>query len=224
MAANLVTKGHASQYIFWIKYIFCYYSYNFLNFAALQLDIIISSYLFIANYTKLGEKCTFLGTNIWKYIITVVDFPGYGDVMVTKLPTESTGISELNHIGMYDISMPAKINFNSLFLGIDFQTPSFGSILHCIKILIQWSCFAGISTKIHIIVVIHPLKRKCRRFDEIFIIGCTESCQNDNFQCSQWWKFHQNDNISVSVSSSQCHPMGLKFQSSCNHPYVSVTH
>ena len=43
------------------------------------------------------------------------------------------------------------------------------------------------------------LKRKCRRFDEIFITGCTESCQNDNFQCSQWWKFHQNDNISVSV-------------------------
>ena len=45
---------------------------------------------------------------------------------------------------------------------------------------------------------IHSLKRKCR-FDEIFITGCTESCHNDNFQCSQWWKFHQNDNISISV-------------------------
>ena len=42
------------------------------------------------------------------------------------------------------------------------------------------------------------LKRKCLHFDEIFITGCTESCQNDNFQCSQWWKFHQND-IFVSV-------------------------
>ena len=25
---------------------------------------------------------------------------------------------------------------------------------------------------------------------------------NDNFQCSQWWWFHQNDNISVSVSAN----------------------
>ena len=43
------------------------------------------------------------------------------------------------------------------------------------------------------------LKRKCLHFDEIFIIGCTKSCQNDNFRCSQWWKFHQNDDIFVSV-------------------------
>ena len=43
------------------------------------------------------------------------------------------------------------------------------------------------------------LKRKCRHFDEIFITGCTGSCHFDNFQCSQWWKFHQNEDISVSV-------------------------
>ena len=46
------------------------------------------------------------------------------------------------------------------------------------------------------------LKRKCLHFDEIFITGCTESCQNDNFQCSQWWKFRQNDDIFVSVNLS----------------------
>ena len=46
------------------------------------------------------------------------------------------------------------------------------------------------------------MKRKCRHFDEIFITGCTKSCQNDNFRCSQWWKFHQNDNISVSVTQT----------------------
>ena len=45
----------------------------------------------------------------------------------------------------------------------------------------------------------HALKRKCRHFDEILIIGCTGSCHFDNFQCSQWWKFHQNEDISVSV-------------------------
>ena len=43
------------------------------------------------------------------------------------------------------------------------------------------------------------LKRKCCHFDEILITDCTESCHFDNFRCSQWWKFHQNDDISVSV-------------------------
>ena len=43
------------------------------------------------------------------------------------------------------------------------------------------------------------LKRKCRHFDEILITGCTGSCHFDNFQCSQWRKFHQNEDISVSV-------------------------
>ena len=46
------------------------------------------------------------------------------------------------------------------------------------------------------------LKRKCCHFDEIFITSCTVSCQNDNFQCSQWWKCHQNEDISVSVNDN----------------------
>ena len=45
----------------------------------------------------------------------------------------------------------------------------------------------------------HGNDAKCRRhLNEIFISGCTWSCHFDNFQCSQWWKFCQN-NISVSV-------------------------
>ena len=43
------------------------------------------------------------------------------------------------------------------------------------------------------------LKRKCRHFDEILITGCTGSCHFDNFQCSQWLKFRQNEDIFVSV-------------------------
>ena len=43
------------------------------------------------------------------------------------------------------------------------------------------------------------LKQKCRHFDEIFITGYTGSCHFDNFQCSQWWQFHQNEGLSVSV-------------------------
>ena len=46
------------------------------------------------------------------------------------------------------------------------------------------------------------LKRKCRHFDEIFVTGGTEICHFDNFRCSQWWKFHQNDDISVSVNNA----------------------
>ena len=46
------------------------------------------------------------------------------------------------------------------------------------------------------------LKRKCLHFDEIFITGCTGSCQNDNFQCSQWLKFRQIDDIFVSVETN----------------------
>ena len=39
------------------------------------------------------------------------------------------------------------------------------------------------------------LKRKFRHFDSIFITGCTRSCHFDNFLCSQWRKFRQNDSI-----------------------------
>ena len=46
------------------------------------------------------------------------------------------------------------------------------------------------------------LKRKSLYFDEMFITGCTGSCQNDNFQYSQWWKFRQNDDSFVSVGLS----------------------
>ena len=60
------------------------------------------------------------------------------------------------------------------------------------------------------------LKRKCLHFDEIFITGCTESCQNDNFRCSQWWNFHQNDDIFVSVQQSK----GARWESL--HPWETV--
>ena len=43
----------------------------------------------------------------------------------------------------------------------------------------------------------HSLNRKGHNFDEIFIICCTGRCQNS--QCSQWWKLHQNEELSVSV-------------------------
>ena len=43
---------------------------------------------------------------------------------------------------------------------------------------------------------------RCHHFDEIFAIDCPGSYQNDNFQCCQWRKFHQNENIYVSVGET----------------------
>ena len=54
--------------------------------------------------------------------------------------------------------------------------------------------------------VLCSIKRKCYYFDEIFVAGCTGSCQNDNFQCSQWRKFRQND-IDVSISMGLLHQL-----------------
>ena len=45
----------------------------------------------------------------------------------------------------------------------------------------------------------YTMKLKRFRFDEIFVTGCTSSCQNDNFRCMQWQKFNQNDDITISV-------------------------
>ena len=44
-------------------------------------------------------------------------------------------------------------------------------------------------------------KRKCHHFDYIFITGCTGNYHFYNFQCSQWLRLYQNEDISVSVAS-----------------------
>ena len=49
------------------------------------------------------------------------------------------------------------------------------------------------------------LKWRCCQFDDIFITDCTGSCQNDNFQCSQWQKCRQNDDISVNWMMISAH-------------------
>ena len=43
------------------------------------------------------------------------------------------------------------------------------------------------------------LKRKYCHFDEIVVIGCTGSCNFDNFWCSQWRQFRQNCDVFISV-------------------------
>ena len=43
------------------------------------------------------------------------------------------------------------------------------------------------------------LKLKYCHFDEIVINGCTGSCHFDNFRCSQWRQFRQNDDAFISM-------------------------
>ena len=49
----------------------------------------------------------------------------------------------------------------------------------------------------------------------MFITGCTGSCQNDNFQCSQWWKFRQNDDIFVSVWTNTAYACNITDRNLC---------
>ena len=44
------------------------------------------------------------------------------------------------------------------------------------------------------------LTLKCCNFDDIFITGWTENCQNHNYKWSQWQNFYQNDIIFVLVT------------------------
>ena len=43
-------------------------------------------------------------------------------------------------------------------------------------------------------------KRKYCRFDEIFLIGCTERCLNNNFRCCQWLQIHWRFRFHTEVS------------------------
>ena len=50
------------------------------------------------------------------------------------------------------------------------------------------------------VILIPPWSLKQNfHFDKMFVSSCTRSCHFYNFQCKQWRKFWQNDNIAVSV-------------------------
>ena len=92
------------------------------------------------------------------------------------------------------------------------------SLIYTYDMKVSISHYFNYLTNYAIIVAHHwpTLKRKCLHFDEIFITGCTESCQNDNFQCSQWWKFHQNDDIFVSVYMVATHKITARNSTGSN--------
>ena len=100
-------------------------------------------------------------------------------------------------------------------------------ILFLPHILIQ-SCFHFISpqliftcwNKIYQILnkyIITPLSSKQHHDYGILITGCTGSCQNDNFQHSQWPKFNQSD-ISILIQQS-CSCWGVHL----HHHYRQVS-
>ena len=65
-----------------------------------------------------------------------------------------------------------------------------------------------------------PLKGR-RRFEALFVSGCTWRCSFDNFRCSQWWKFHQN-NIWVAVLYLHCKLTPSAADCQWRHEYVRL--
>ena len=55
-----------------------------------------------------------------------------------------------------------------------------------------------------VVIQIITLTRKCH-FDEICPVMYIESCDFDNFQCTQWRKFRQNEKNIVSVTKAFCY-------------------
>ena len=72
-------------------------------------------------------------------------------------------------------------------------------------------------------------KWKCRRFDTIFVPGCTGRCHFDHFHNSQQQKFHQYDNTSISVNvyletALMCKICTVRFvQKSCQPPWLTAS-
>ena len=101
-------------------------------------------------------------------------------------------------------SPPDRINLSNSLLASSWSF----FFAECITMYGSAAKFSKFNTKAHI----HSspsiyrwlnatLKRKCRHFDEIFITGCTGICHVDNFQHSQCWQFHQNEDIPVSMKT-----------------------
>ena len=53
------------------------------------------------------------------------------------------------------------------------------------------------------------MRQQFSHFYQIFITCCPGSCQNDNFQGSKWWPFHQNHDIlmNIHVASTSLPPI-----------------
>ena len=101
----------------------------------------------------------------------------------------------LLHVGILSSETASSLRCPTLSpmgIVIIFRLDSRRSLLLRISIqsddIFVWFCYQPIT-----------LKQTCCHFDKILIIGCTESCQNDNFRCSQWRHCHHNDDISASV-------------------------
>ena len=69
---------------------------------------------------------------------------------------------------------------------------------HCDEILVTGytGCYINAPSQQKFRHWLHLALSKCH-FDDIFFTGCTESCHFDNFRCSQWRNFPQNNDISI---------------------------
>ena len=157
--------------------------------------------------------------NIWVAIIS------YQASLLVLKPE----VSPILRCWMHSLTASLVI-FTCAFPWLCWETESYFSThisISSVNSLVPGRCDCNFNTQLRIMSFgVQMLKGKCCHFDEIFITGCTGSCQNDNFPCSQWWKFHQNDDnfqcsqwwkfhknidISVSVKMTWNHRNAEKF-------------
>ena len=137
--------------------------------------------------------------------------PGWDELMimqwciaVTKGKTYGILLKSQKTLHISPSPVICQICMESIFAKISYTFIKFKSVLEKIYHLMMTfnyilENFDQVTTKLNCIV---DTEQKCHHFDDIFITGCTGSCQNDNFQCSQWWKFYQNNDISISVENN----------------------
>ena len=124
-----------------------------------------------------------------------------------------------NIFSRYFLLLKGSAPFESMMFKADFLLSAFwitATYYYLISLLTpQWGIVAALH-QLHVVTnecaipfswcqsmfdgwVMAALKWKCCHLNGISIAGCYASYQNDNFQCSQCWKFLQKDDIFVSV-------------------------
>ena len=142
--------------------------------------------------------------------------------------TCTQALSNMHQTCCLRMSCHRPLQMGIVYVNTDLQAPYIPRIMQGLHFLV-WCCDEMVFRLTQIFRVTlgricqeSSLKWKCCHFDEIFITGCTGSCHFDNFQCSQWRKkYHENDDIRISVMHRSLFVVFLCFRNWLFYPYPS---